>query len=322
MHTKKEPEVPEQHCPVCRTPHREIIYHLNEKQMEIVRCRNCNLVYTIHQKNLDQTGRESYSKDYFEKSGEDKDGSFLSRENIFRAKWERDLFPLIAKHIPEKGRLLDVGCAIGILVDEASRQGWDACGLEISTYAAQEAAKRFGANVVEGTLESTDLPSLSFDVITMIHTLEHIYNPRISLKKAYNLLKPGGLLVVEVPNFDCKQRKESGSDWEMLRPEEHWIHYSPQSLDRILGESGYTDITIQEAGGTGLLDQMNRPVARKIRKFIIRNIKYFDWLRRLMGGISRSVNGGQNLLALAKKPGNMDKSPSDSGLENEDSARQ
>jgi len=98
------------------------------------------------------------------------------------------------------GRLLEVGPGQGIDLYCLRTLGWDACGLEVDPVAAARARETSGADVHVGTLASTDLPDASFDLVYMSHVLEHLHEPGPALRRAFDLLKPGGSMVLLYPN--------------------------------------------------------------------------------------------------------------------------
>src|SRR5439155_6595773 len=116
-----------------------------------------------------------------------------------------------------KGRLLDVGCALGDFLMEAKDAGWDVEGVEISHYAAQRARAR-GLRVTAGRLEELDLPAASFDVITLYDAIEHLTDPVATLAAVHRLLVPGGLLHLVTPYVGRVQARLLGR---------HWSHYKP-----------------------------------------------------------------------------------------------
>lgn len=101
--------------------------------------------------------------------------------------------------IGKKGSLLDVGCALGVFVKHAVDRGWEAVGLEPSAWAATEGMRRYGITIHVADLAHAPIEPGSLDVVHFNHVMEHLLEPVAEMKAARNLLKPGGLLVVEVP---------------------------------------------------------------------------------------------------------------------------
>ncbi|HEX6548418.1 MAG TPA: class I SAM-dependent methyltransferase [Candidatus Dormibacteraeota bacterium] len=104
-----------------------------------------------------------------------------------------------ARRLGARGKLVDVGCAYGLLVAYARDQGWDAIGVEPSRWAAEEGRRRFGVTIHQCELTSAPIPAGSVDVVHANHVLEHLLEPAPAVRAAARLLRPGGWLVVEVP---------------------------------------------------------------------------------------------------------------------------
>src|SRR5207245_96199 len=96
-------------------------------------------------------------------------------------------------------RLFDIGCGMGFFLDLMRREGWETMGVEPAPNAARHARERLGLDVVEGTIETARVDG-PFDVVTLWYVLEHVPNPVEILDRAAALLRPGGLLIVRVPN--------------------------------------------------------------------------------------------------------------------------
>src|SRR5205807_2082657 len=126
------------------------------------------------------------------------------------------------------GTLLDVGCGSGEVLRVAERRGWTATGVEPVAESAKIAQQR-GLDVREALLDDAGLPEHSFDVVTAFHVLEHMPDGVGFLRMLARYARPGGLVVVEVPNWRSFHRRRGGSHWPGLRPLEHVAHYEPRT---------------------------------------------------------------------------------------------
>jgi len=151
------------------------------------------------------------------------------------------------------GRVLDVGCMFGFLLDEAKRAGMKTHGIELSPGAA-EAATAKGHAVFTGTIEafSAAHPGLRFDAIFAQHVLEHVPDPRAFLAVARAMLEPGGTLAICVPNFGARLRRVAPRSWGWYQVPVHLVHYSSRALQRLLREAGFEVAEEKTRGGDTL----------------------------------------------------------------------
>ncbi len=137
---------------------------------------------------------------------------------------------IISKHHKLKGsKLLDIGCATGYLLELAQEKGCDCSGVEVSSFAAKEASKKFPKRIFNGTIEQAKYKDKQFDIITMIDLLEHVTDPIKTLNEVKRILKPDGYILIVTPNIDSVWVKLLGKKWTNFK-EEHIFYFSPISL--------------------------------------------------------------------------------------------
>lgn len=129
-------------------------------------------------------------------SQNDKYDDWLQAEELREDLWKRRL-KLVLSH-KRQGKLLDVGAGIGQFLNLA-QDHFDVSGTEISSTAVRLAREKFGIELTHGALEDVPVGE-AFDVITLFHVLEHVPFPGQTLATCFSLLKPGGVLVLAVPN--------------------------------------------------------------------------------------------------------------------------
>lgn len=139
----------------------------------------------------------------------------------------------VERQVPA-GKLLDVGCATGFLLEAARRRGWDPFGVELSEYASSVARQRFGSErIVHGLLEEAAFAEESFRAITMTDLIEHVTDPVRTLRVAHRLLEPGGVLAITTPMVGSFSYRCMGRRWTHYKTE-HLQYYRPEAIRRQL----------------------------------------------------------------------------------------
>src|SRR3954454_22183190 len=126
------------------------------------------------------------------------------------------------------GKVLDIGCGRGLLLQKLRERGWEPQGTELSEEAASYARDRLGLPVSTNTLQDGDFPDGEFDLVILWHVLEHVHAPRAMLQEVSRILKPGGVLLVAVPNFGSWEARWRGPGWFHLDVPRHLTHFTPQ----------------------------------------------------------------------------------------------
>lgn len=151
----------------------------------------------------------------------------------------RDLFLFSLPYQGESQRLLEIGCGSGMNLRWAKEHGWDVYGLELSAGAVAEAHRQGLLNVQCVNIEDAKFPLGFFDSVLMYHTLEHLYSPRAAIRKSYELLRPGGTLLIGVPKFDSWPRHISKEFWAHLDLPRHLHHFTEPVLVKMIRDSGF-----------------------------------------------------------------------------------
>lgn len=208
-------------------------------QLAMRRCRSCGLVYLSPRPTREAIGA-FYPPDYqpYRRAVEDEPWALM---RLMRRRKLADRRRLVERYRGEgaPGRVLDVGCSTGLFLHEMALAGWEAEGVELSPEAADYARRRFGLRVQTGMLEDAQLAPGSFDLVTFWDVLEHVYSPTDTLARAATLLKPGGLVVVHVPNWDSPERRLFGRHWAGWDPPRHLYVFDRASLGGLLQGAGF-----------------------------------------------------------------------------------
>ena len=137
-----------------------------------------------------------------------------------------------------RGDLLDVGSGDGGFMYRARAHGWRVSGVAVNA-AAVASARAAGLDVREGELAGAGFEPGSFDLVRLWHVLEHLPDPVGTLATARELLRPGGLLVVGVPDFDSPVRGIAGAAWSGLQPSYHLNHFDRRTLRATAERAGF-----------------------------------------------------------------------------------
>lgn len=161
----------------------------------IFRCARCGTLEVVPRPSPSELAA-LYGEDYYEgfMAGAGMVGGNTEVSSVLRLR-----LTALERRLGKKGRLLDVGCGLGLFVKHAVDQGWEAAGLEMSEWAAREGSRQYGITIHHAELANAPIEPRSLDVVHFNHVMEHVLDPVAEMTAAGNLLRAGGLLVVEVP---------------------------------------------------------------------------------------------------------------------------
>jgi len=141
--------------------------------------------------------------------------------------------------VRRRGRMLEVGCGAGANLRRHRELGLEVIGIEPSVGAAATASAD-GLDVIVGTDERVaELEPGTFDVVHALMVVEHVPDPRRTLRRLFDATAPGGALAVSTPNFDCRSRRLFGSHWFPLQLPRHFHHFDADRLCSLLVDAGW-----------------------------------------------------------------------------------
>jgi SAM-dependent methyltransferase len=172
-----------------------------------------------------------------------------------------------------EGLVMDVGCGGALLLRMLKERGHKVLGSDFSLDAAAIAWGQNGVPAFCGTLTQAPLREESVSVLSMFHVLEHLYKPDEYLAAAHRLLKPGGRLVIQVPNAASWQFLIFGESWNGIDVPRHLHNFKLNDLNVLLDKCGFEPVRTKHfslrdnpAGYSISIAPGLDPMARRIRK--------------------------------------------------------
>lgn len=267
-------------CILCGSSRRSPLYTRN--QWRIYKCANCGLGVLDPRPGKDELDK-LYAQDYFQ-SHYNSPLSLSSAQMKKRLQQEDHRLRFI-RRFKSGGKILDIGCGRGYFLLACRQAGYEVEGIDISDAAAAHVTAELKILVHVGQIDQVILPSGSFDVVTMWHSLEHTADPNLYLQSAGKWLKNNGLLVVDVPNYEGHDARMNWTDWPHWDLPYHFYHFTKSSLLALLKKNGFAAV--------GQKDYLSEYVKEKLEKKALPG-----FIARLIAGF---YAGGSFAVAARKK---------------------
>ncbi len=231
----KEELSQERDCPICNKESESSKVVFIKDGFHYRKCLGCSVVFVspiIKEEILEEMYRESdYARSCMKKQ-------INSVEQQFnQSKFEQGIKEL-EDILQRKGKILDVGCAVGQFLRVCKKSGWDAIGIELNkeerTY-----CKSLGLEVLGEPLADKLFQDETFDAVAMWDVLEHVPFPRQDLRRIRKILKPGGVLLIVVPNIGSLAAQMLQKKCNMFNGMSHINMFNNDTLTTLLEEEGY-----------------------------------------------------------------------------------
>ena len=142
------------------------------------------------------------------------------------------------------GRILDIGTAAGTFLAAAQKRGWKVEGCEPNRWMAAWGSKQFGIDIRPGEIFAQTYEPGSFDVVTLWDVIEHTPDPASVIEKCCELLKPGGLLIVNYPDIGSWIARAMGRRWPFLSSV-HLFYFTRRTMRTFLERHGFSVIEMR-----------------------------------------------------------------------------
>jgi SAM-dependent methyltransferase len=264
-------------CDFCGSSERSLI--LKESGFDIVTCRRCGLVYVTPQPSFEDLPR-FYESMYAGQSADDESASSLGYV-------ERHLARIIQRERPAGGDFLEVGCGYGKFLEQMASKTWRLTGLEMSETAIEKARQRVpSADIAHGDVYTAEFEPNSFDCIALIAVFEHLKKPAEALANVTKWLRPGGLLLIQVPYVAAYMRLKR---WIPALPvyfeaPRHLFDFSPALLRKYFDRAGFENLCVEVA----------RPYSSPTRIG-----EWMIWAVKIPGLVLHALSGGRYVYPFA-----------------------
>jgi len=229
-------------CPVCGSADYKMIFSVKDytvslSMFDVVECTKCSHRFTHEIPSIDEIGTYYKSDQYI--SHTDSNQGLLNKvyqfvRNISLVS-KRELIEQTTRQ--KKGELLDYGCGTGAFLNEMKNAGWHIAGIEPDVGAMDKAIQLTGGNIQSPDFLAS-LESERFDAITLWHVLEHVHTLHETINKLKSLLKPGGTLIIAVPNYTSYDARYYKNYWAAYDVPRHLYHFSPMSMQKLISSHG------------------------------------------------------------------------------------
>ncbi len=247
-----------------------------EHIFEIRKCLNCGLVYVSPQPTSESLA--AFYETYY--------GDIEAPRSF--GDFETHIKHIIRARCPDGGRLLDVGCGLGTFLHYMSDDNWELYGVDLSEKAL-EVARRVvpEATLTISAFEDDFHPQVQFDCVTLIAVLEHTKDPRRTLSNIISKLRPGGVLIVQVPYilaFFRLSRRFPFLPRVTFETPRHLFDFSPATLQHLMAECGLEKLVVDVA----------RPYCGQNNW-----VRMAIWMIKIPGILLRLLSGGRYIYPFA-----------------------
>ena len=220
-------------CPVCGGTQAKAVFALPGTRFRTVQCTACGLG-SLFPRPVAEEISGFYPPQYYGAGGQKFAGLIEALVRLVGARHAR----FFARQIAPGGRILDVGCGRGVTLHALADAGFECWGFEVSAAAIEGVDARIRTRVGE-TLADASFPDQFFNEVILWHVVEHIPEPAETLAEVHRILRPGGVVIVAVPNFSSWQACLCGPAWFHLDPPRHLFHFPLAGLHQLLEKAGF-----------------------------------------------------------------------------------
>ena len=215
-------------CPACGCESARPTFAVEGLTADVVVCQDCGLGMLHPMPSSDEIA-SFYPKEYYGDTGAKFEPLVEMMVRVVASRHAR----FLVRGLPAGARVLDIGCGRGVLLSTLADRGLEVHGVEHNETAIEGADSRAEIRIAPRLSEAA-YPEDFFDEVIIWHVLEHLAEPRQTIEEIHRILRPGGRLVVAVPNFSSMQSRWAKAAWFHLDLPRHLFHFSMPALRSLL----------------------------------------------------------------------------------------
>jgi 2-polyprenyl-3-methyl-5-hydroxy-6-metoxy-1,4-benzoquinol methylase len=278
-------------CVLCKGKKFTILF-AHHKHWHMGKCLSCGLVQVAPMPSVSEIA-SLYHEDL------DHFTPYIEQLSVHHA-YFRQTLRQVGRNLSGK-KILDIGCAMGVLLIEAKKRGMKAVGIDLSADAVGY-CKKHGLTAHVGTLKSlaAKFPPNSLDIVSAFQVIEHEREPLDMVKRVYTSLKPGGVAVLATPNVGGFWSKLMGKKWVGFTHPEHVVLFDHKTMRRLMEEAGFHSIEVKN----------DTPRPFPLSFAFRRAADYFPWLSGVLRPIGlfldvvkidNPINPWDDMIVFARK---------------------
>jgi len=246
-------------CPVCASSDYALIQRTKDFRLKIsdtvfsiVRCNKCEFVF------LNPRPSKAESMNFYSSDFHKQDNTLFYKiiEPFFRLSQES--IGKTFKKYKKSGSLLDIGCGNGSFIMFMQKFGYDVRGVELNPEAEKFASNLLKDRIFYKELKDCDFPEKTFDIITMMQSLEHVYDLNEILSEIRRVLKDDGILFISVPNAAFFESRLFGPYYYNLEAPRHLYFFTKESIKSLMLKN---DFLVDKFFRNSLLESVSTPAS-------------------------------------------------------------
>ena len=229
-------------CPLCAESNILKQFDINDlsishEDFEIWDCQSCGFRFTQNVPNQSHAGPYYESEDYVSHS-DNTEGFIHKVYHIARRYMLKSKRSLVSRHANGKS-LLDIGSGTGYFPAIMKEAGYEVMGVEINDSARAYSKQKFGINVVKPAIFENKELNKKFDIITMWHVLEHVYDMHGYISNIHDILNDNGHIIIALPNYKSYDGSHYNTYWAGYDVPRHLWHFTAKDIQFIANKHGY-----------------------------------------------------------------------------------